>query len=177
MIAQLDDESMQFVVTGEHGRSGGVYRCDVSPRPHSYDHKRHYQLREAGTPVNDRKLQVWDFVVFRDDNTGVRLHPQWSKRTVETFEVEGHPEEVEPPAKGYGQSWGRGTYRFYRDTGTKRMLKFDWRQEPVGSDPTRPFARSRGRSSGSSTGPPPAAEATPPPPQGIPPRPTRASPQ
>ena len=168
---------MQFVVTGEHGRSGGVYRCDVSPRPNSYDHKRHVQLEEAGTPVHDRKLQIWDFVVMRDDGTGIRLHPQYSKRNVETYSPQGHAEEVEPPAKGYGKSWGRGTYRYYVDTGTERMLKFDWKKEPQGSGAFPISCAPRGRSSGSSTGPSPAAGATPPPPQGIPPRPTRASPQ
>ena len=43
MVAQLDKESMQFVVRGENGDdSVGLIACAVMLRPNSYDHSRHH---------------------------------------------------------------------------------------------------------------------------------------
>ena len=50
MVAQLDAASMAFVVNGDDGRSCGLVSCSCALRPNSYDHKRHHQLRVAGTP-------------------------------------------------------------------------------------------------------------------------------
>ena len=102
MVAQLNADSMAFVVNGDDGRSGGLLSCSVAPRPNSYDHKRHNQLRLAGTPKKDAQLRVWDFEITRVDGSAVRLHPQWSKTAVESYAVEGHAEEVEIPAHGLG---------------------------------------------------------------------------
>ena len=129
MVAQLDAESMAFVVNGADGRSCGPVSCSFAVRPNSYDHKRHHQLRLAGTPKKDKR-RVWDFVLTRGDGSAVRLHPQWSKTAVENYAVEGHAEEVEIPAHGLGESDGPGTYRHFKDLGTQRRLKFDGRKRP-----------------------------------------------
>ena len=130
MVAQLNADSMAFVVNGDDGRSGGLLSCSVAPRPNSYDHKRHTQLRLAGKPNNDAKLRVWDFVLTRADDSAVRLHPQWNTKAVESYAGEGHAEEVNIPVHGLGKSDGRGTYKHFKDLGTQRMLKFDGTKRP-----------------------------------------------
>ena len=47
MIAQLDEPSMEEVVNGPSGRSGGLVGCSFAIRPGSYDHKRHHMLRQT----------------------------------------------------------------------------------------------------------------------------------
>ena len=110
---------------GEGGRSGGVVGCYFAPRPNSYDHKRHARLREEGKPQREVRLPVWDFVIERGDGTAVRLHPQCSTPKIETFELEGHSEAIAPPPKGYGETWGRGTYKHYKAMNTRAYLQFD----------------------------------------------------
>ena len=125
MVAQLDAESMRIVAQGENGRSCGLLGCYFAPRPNSYDHKRRAKLRQEGRPMQDVRLPVWDFVIEREDGTGVRLHPQRSTPKVETFELEGPAEPVVPPTQGHGGSWGRGTYKYYKKIQTRACLKFD----------------------------------------------------
>ena len=123
MIAQLDADSMQIVVGG--WAEGGLVGCYFAPRPNSYDHKRHSKLRQEGRPQKDVRLPVWDFVVERANGTAVRLHPQRTTTKVETFELEGPAESIPPPAKGYGESMGRGTYKLYKVMNTRAQLRFD----------------------------------------------------
>ena len=130
MVAQLDDESMAYVVNGPDNRSRGLVACWVSSRPHSYDHKRHHQLKEARNPKKDAQLRVWDFFITRDDGSSIRLHPQWSTTKVETFAGGGHDEEVEPPVHGLGESDGRGTYKWFKSLGTQKQLKFNALKRP-----------------------------------------------
>ena len=126
MLSQLDEESLQYVVNGPENRSCGVVRCCVAPRPNSYDHKRHHALKEAGKPVLDRKLPVWDFVILRADGTATRLHPDWAKTYIETFAPQGYEDPVMEPAKGLGKSDGPGTYRWYKEViGNMKYLRFD----------------------------------------------------
>ena len=124
MIASLDRESMEYVVNGLAGRSGGVVGCSFSVRANSYDHKRQHMLREVGRPIAT-KLPIWDFVVHRADGSGIRLHPEWSKPKVESFEAEGFQSEVAAPKAGLGKSDGRGTYSLYKTMGNDRTLRFD----------------------------------------------------
>ena len=124
MVAQLNDESISVVVRGEDGRSCGLVACSFSPRPNSYDHKRHHLLKTKGE-TSAPKLPIWDFVLHRDDGTAIRLHPQWSNTKVETFNVEGHVDEMQPPAAGLGRSDGPGTYKRFKDTGNSRTMRFD----------------------------------------------------
>ena len=137
MVAQLDEKSMQIVVQGKDGRSCGLISCMVAPRPSSYDHKRHKKLRDEGKPLNDMPLPVWDFVIKREDGTGLRLHPQRSTVKVETFEIEGPEEAVEAPPQGKGGSWGRGTFKYYKNVQTQEMLRFD----PSKGKLLQPFAQ------------------------------------
>jgi len=73
-------------------------------------------------------------VLHRADGSGIRLHPEWSKREVETFEEPGHAEALAvvtvPPRRGLGRSDGRGTYAKYKNIeGTKKM-RFDGAKKP-----------------------------------------------
>ena len=188
MIAQLNDESIDYVVNGPEGRSGGVWRCDCGAQAHTYDHKTHFQKLKAGTPENEQKLKRWDFVVWRADGTGVRLHPQWGDKKVPSYHVEPPREEVEPPKAGKGGTWGPGTYKYYKSLGVERVLKFDGTKAPSkgSSRSSGSAAKGSGRSSGSAPEAkrpppdPPAAISLPspsgPPQQSEPPRPTSPPP-
>ena len=148
MLSLLDADSLQYVVNGPENRSGGVgvVRCMVVARPNSYDHKRHVALRAAGNPLNDRKLQVWDFVLIRADGTGIRLHPQWSTTKIDTYPIQGYLEPVEPPSRGLGRSDGRGTYHWYKEVvGNSKTLRFDAKKKS-------PAYRARGNSASSASG-------------------------
>ena len=131
MVAQMDQPSIRLVCHGPDGRSRGLVRCEFSQRPNSYDHQRHYQRMMGGHhAVGDPQLRAWDFVLIRDDGSGIRVHPQWSKTKILTYDVEGHAEEVEIPQAGLGKSDGRGTYKLYRNLGAGDALRFDASKRP-----------------------------------------------
>ena len=119
MVATLNEDSMKFVVEGEDGRSRGLIACSFAVRPCSYDHKRCFSMQGPKT-----HKAVWDFVLHRADGSGIRLHPNWSSTKVETFDIRGHEQQVEPPAKGKGKSDGPGTFRKYKEIGNQRTLRF-----------------------------------------------------
>ena len=136
MVAQLDPASMWVVVEGTDGRSGGLVACTFAIRPNSYDHKRSHMLKETTGRAPNVRLPVWDFVLHRDDGTGLRLHPRWSppgkgkkskksRPEVETFELGGHAAPVPVPDAGFGRSDGRGTYRWQKEMGPQEPLRFD----------------------------------------------------
>jgi hypothetical protein len=127
LVAQLDAESMEYVVRGEDGRSRGVIGCECSIRPNSYDHKRHHALKQAGKPVQE-ELPIWDFVIFREDGTGVRLHPNWSNTKIECIAVQGHEVPQQPPGAGLGGSEGPGTFARYKAAGVTKTIRFDSRK-------------------------------------------------
>ena len=76
------------------------------------------------------RLPVWDFVLHRDDGSGIRLHPHWShpggrpNPKIETFDMDGHDEPVEVPRAGYGGSDGHGTFRWQLNLGNQGTLRF-----------------------------------------------------
>ena len=125
MVAQLDEDSM-FEVVGD-----GLVRCEFSRRTNSYDHKTHHAMIAAGKVHQGPQLRVWDFVLWRADGSGIRLHPQWSSTRIETFATEGHAEQVQCPSKGLGTSDGRGTYQKYKRGSTQGTLKFDHEKRPL----------------------------------------------
>ena len=134
MVAQLEDAWMEEVVTGPSGRSGGLVGCSFAIRPGSYDHKRHHMLRQTTTTPPQHKLPYWDFVVHREDGSGVRLHPEWSRPFVEAFEEPGHGEALAvvtvPPRRGLGRSDGRGTYVRYKNAAVSKKMRFDPSKKP-----------------------------------------------
>ena len=83
------------------------------------------------------RLLVWDFVIKRQDGTGVRLHPQRSTVKVETFEIEGPVDPVEPPPQGNGCSSSSGAYKYYKNAQAKEILRFD----PAKGTLLPPFSR------------------------------------
>ena len=129
MVAQLDEASMEEVVTGPEGRSGGLVGCSFAIRPGSYDHKRHHMLRQTTTNPPQHKLPYWDYVVHREDGSGIRLHPEWSRPFVEAIEEPGHGEALAvvtvPPRRGLGRSDGRGTYVKYKNIAVAKKMRFD----------------------------------------------------
>ena len=137
MVAQLDAASMEFVVNGPDGRSGGLLGCSFAVRPNSYDHKRSHEIFLRTGTAPDVRLPVWDFVLHREDGSGIRLHPQWSPENrpgmkkkkprpeITTFDMDGHDEPVEVPGAGFGRSDGRGTYRWQLSLGNQKTLRFD----------------------------------------------------
>ena len=131
MIAQLDQESMSYVVQGPEGRSGGLVGCALSLRPNSYDHKRHHAMRQLSThPQNCPLLPMWDFVVIRADNTAVRLHPECSQTSLAAIEVDGvaGDEVMQPPKSGLGRSDGPGNFKAKIGVAREKKLRFDARR-------------------------------------------------
>ena len=133
MVAQLDDDSLTYVVDGDdpNNRSGGLRGCSLSLRGGSYDHKRQVQVHQ------DEKMREWDFLLVRENGSSIRLHPNWNDRKVKTYKREGHTTEVEPPARGLGQSDGPGTFKHYREIGNERTLRFDAQKRPQKQKPQK----------------------------------------
>ena len=75
-------------------------------------------------------MRAWDFVLIREDGSGIRVHPQWNTPQIIMYEVEGHGEEVEPPQDGLGNSDGRGAYRYYKGLDIGPVLRFDPTERP-----------------------------------------------
>ena len=123
LVAQLDEESLKYVVEdGDDSR--GLIGCEFKQRPGSYDHKSHNEKKAAGRPQKDVQLLVWDFVLMRSDGSALRLHPQWNTTKVETYAVEGHETPVQIPKRSLGGSDGPGTYRYYKELGNQKTLRF-----------------------------------------------------
>ena len=124
MVAQLDETSMSEVV------GDGLVRCEFSRRPNSYDHAIHCAMNAERVEHEGPHEQMWDFVIWRKDGSGIRLHPEWSRTKFATFAVEGHAEQVQCPHKGPGRSDGKGTFKRYKDVATQGTLKFDHTKKP-----------------------------------------------
>ena len=132
MIAQLEDTWMEKVVTGIEGRSRGLVGCSFAIRPGSYDHKRHSMMIKTAQHFK-QQLPIWDFVVRREDGSGIRLHPSFKGTVVETIEEPGDAEEwavTAPPRSGLGRSDGRGTYKKYKNIGITEKMRFDSSKKP-----------------------------------------------
>ena len=70
------------------------------------------------------KDERMDFVVRRANGTGVRLHPQKTKRTIDAYDEHPHPQPVPTPRRGVGKSDGKGTFKHYKVLGVTRTLRF-----------------------------------------------------
>ena len=118
----MDEESIRYVVEGRDC-SRGLVGCEFRRPTGSYDHSRQVQPANA----HRAQLRCWDFILRRSDGTAVQLHPEWSTTNVPTFEVEGH-EETQIPRNGLGMSDGHGTFKYYKEVGRGRMLRFGRRR-------------------------------------------------
>ena len=124
MIAQLDETSMKKVVTGIEGRSRGLVGCSLAIRPGSYYVK---------TATNSkRQLPYWDFVVHRNDGSGIRLDPQYEGNVVETIEEPGPGEEwtTVPPRRGIARSDSPFAAKKYKDSCIIEKMRFDASKKP-----------------------------------------------
>ena len=132
MIASLDEESMAKIVTN-NGQSQGLVRCEFSPRPNSYDDASSRSLREAEVVVK-KKVDVWDFLLIRDDGSGIRIHPEWTKTKVPTVPHHGPSSEMDTPPRGFGTSAGKGSFQRYKNHGVDGIVRFDpmkWQKTAV----------------------------------------------
>ena len=125
LVAQLDDESMELVVNGPQGHSGGLVGMGFMLRPRSYDHSRQEQL-----PKGSVMQPGWEFVAHRYDGSGIRLHPRWSHTKFQAYDMDTHDVQVQPPRRGKGKSDGKGTYRKYLQLGVLKQLRFDANKRP-----------------------------------------------
>ena len=75
MVAQMDVASMIYVVQGPNKRSRGLIVCSFFGK-NRYDYKRHH-IRGPG-PM----MTIWDFVLWREDDTMVALHPNFSNTKI-----------------------------------------------------------------------------------------------
>ena len=137
LVAQLETESMQYVVDGPEGRSGGLIGCEFATRPNSYDHKRHHMMKMLKKNPQDAsgnkkvvQLPVWDFLIRRADGTACRLHPEYSNTWIECVEVGDDEITVNPPVAGLGCSDGPGTYKSKTLLPRSRKLRFNARKRP-----------------------------------------------
>ena len=129
LVAQLRDEDLREIVTGAGGQSRGLIGCELAVRPNSYDHIRQARLRQKGQATTEI-VPMWDFVLHRDDGTGVRVHPRRTTKDMEVCEVWGHLSQVQTPWNGLGRSDGRGTYRWYKNIGVSKKVRFDHNKVP-----------------------------------------------
>jgi hypothetical protein len=125
MVAHLEEDSLEIVVEGEGGCSGGLLCCYLAARPTSDCHKRQPKRWQEWKPVDECELFEWGFLLERADGTSVRLHPQGTTRNVMRFEVESPAVLVEPPAEWKGGCCCRGSYKEYIDIQPPALLKFD----------------------------------------------------
>ena len=112
-VAAFRDGDIDFLCDGDHSgglaplvRSGGLVACFISPKPNSYDMKRH--RADAMTSKRDNtarqfgsRLPEWDFVLVRADGSQVRLHPSFTTTKVACFAAEGHQRPVEVPCRRF----------------------------------------------------------------------------
>ena len=128
MIAHMTPETRDVVVNGADGSSGGLLRCAVIRCPKSYDHKRCFAAKHGqghGAARKGEHLENYDFVVFRQDGSALRFHPDWNGAKFDIYRIEPHQHQVRPPHQGCGRTWGPGTYRFYDGIGKETDGKFD----------------------------------------------------
>ena len=143
MVAQLDEESLAYVVEGpllDPNRSRGLISCRLQKRRNSYDHKRHHALRQQGEAPTMDLLYEWDFVLVRENGTEVWLHPSYNSSKVSCNErcepdVGGllgspQPQPDDVPLNGLGGSSGPGTYKRHKDKNKKIELR--WKVPPQG---------------------------------------------
>ena len=123
MVAQLDEDSM-FDVVGD-----GLVKCQFGSRPNSYAHDAAHAHKKAGRDQPATTQRIYDFILCRADGTAVRLHPRWEQTKIETYFVDGHTQEVQPPSSGLGGSDGRGTFKRYKEIGNLRTMRFDHKKQ------------------------------------------------
>ncbi len=119
MVAQLDEESMQFVVEGDNvNRSRGLVGCKVQ-KADVYDHMMHSANK------NDGKVHsICDFVLQREDGSIVSLHPDYTTTKVVCYEGALQPDH-EIPRTGKGGTSGPGTFKYFKNKNVEVTLRFD----------------------------------------------------
>ena len=68
---------------------------------------------------------MWDFLIIRDDGSGIRIHPEWTKTKVRTVPHHGPSSEMETPPWGFGTSAGEGSFQRYLRHGVDGTVRFD----------------------------------------------------
>ena len=117
---------MEKVVCGPgRDRSRGLVSCEICACPNSHDHNRQAKRVRDGARGQTVRLQRWDFLLLRDDGSGIRLHPEWSSTKFRVYELDPRSDPVPPPGKGLGKSDGPGTFARYKGVGVQTQGRFD----------------------------------------------------
>jgi hypothetical protein len=117
MVAQMDDASMEFVVTGEGDhRSRGLVSCKLVQFD-KYDHKRAHK-----DPTTRPMPRIWNFVLTREDGSTVCLHPTYSSTKIESANLTAVADH-EVPLSGIGGTSGPGTFRHFVQKNVARTLR------------------------------------------------------
>ncbi len=131
MVAQLDDESMRFVVEGDEAadpqnRSRGLVSCCIR-QSGKYDHKRHHAHKGG-----ENMKTEWDFVLGRADGTSISLHPNYGNTTASWKYGFSAVPDRKVPRTGLGGSDGPGTFQRLINKGVDKTLRFDPTKAPEG---------------------------------------------
>ena len=110
MVAQLDAESLAYVVEGQlldPNRSRGLVSCRLQ-KTDRYDNKRnHAQKQQGARPATrihtEEQLMVWDFVLVRANGTEVWLHPCHNNPRVNCLEPGGPDSPLCPHVRSFGE--------------------------------------------------------------------------
>jgi hypothetical protein len=118
MVAQMEPDTMQYVVCGPDNRSRGLTGCRLESSGR-FDIKMSRAKKKTG-----QKFDVFDFILDREDGTCIALHPSWGKVKLEG--IEGHPlPDQEMPRGGPRGTNGPGTFQFFiNKQKVARELKF-----------------------------------------------------
>jgi hypothetical protein len=129
MVCQLDDDSLEFVVTGQDigNRSRGLVSCWLQ-KTDLYDHKRHHAIGPRPRSFEGAELlKQWDFVLLRDNGTQVFIHPSWKGNKVEC-RIGMPQQDHRVPMSGVGGTSGPGTFKYFKNKQVERTLRFDARK-------------------------------------------------
>ena len=94
-----------------------------------YDHKRCHAERSKGQRSGNQ-YRIWDFVLTRDDESFVTLHPQYSSTKVEC-KLHWPTFDGELPRTGIGgiglkgRASNPGTFKHFISKGVDNMIRFD----------------------------------------------------
>ena len=113
---------MRKVVQGPDNRSRGLVSRSIQ-KTGQVDRNRNFNLPRC-IPRDKQAYMLWDFVLTRDDESEVSLHPSLSKNKVECiYWVGGTDREV--PKTDLDGSSGPGTFKRVKSEGVHETLKLD----------------------------------------------------
>ena len=114
---------LEMVVTGPRGDAQGITEISIEADNNSYDHKRATRMEDQCR--SNIQLRIWNFVVFRNDGSSCRLHPDFAQNSISYREGRSSALPTRPPRTGLGGTEGPGTYKHYKIEGVDKLMRFD----------------------------------------------------